>query len=155
MARIPDSVVERLKKQVSVRRLVESAGIELVARGRSEHVGVCPFHPAEAPSELVVLVSNSWRCEQGCGGSVVDWVMGAEGVSFRHAVELLRDGHVPTRLDGAPPERSTVAKLDAAGFTPDLSDEELLDAVVWFYTETLKATPDALCYLAGRRCATN
>jgi len=154
MARIPDSVVERLKKQVSVKRLVESASIELTARGRSEHVGVCPFHPQEAPSELVVLVSNNWRCESGCGGSVVDWVMRSEGVSFRHGVELLRDGHVPTRLDGAPPERSTVAKLDGSGFSVDLSDAELLDAVVGFYGETLKANPDALGYLSERRCAT-
>jgi len=75
-------------------------------------------------------------------------------VSFRHGVELLRDGHVPTRLDGAPPERSTVAKLDAAGLSADLSDTELLDAVVGFYGETLKANPDVLGYLSQRVCAT-
>jgi hypothetical protein len=29
---------------------------------------------------------------------VIDWVMRVEGVSFRHAVELLRDGVAPTRV---------------------------------------------------------
>jgi len=29
------------------------------------------------------------------GGSVIDWVMKAEGVSFRHAVELLREVNLP------------------------------------------------------------
>ncbi|MBL8951107.1 MAG: hypothetical protein JNK82_10045 [Myxococcaceae bacterium] len=35
-----------------------------------------------------------WHCLGACriGGSVVDWVMKAEGVNFRHAVELLRAG---------------------------------------------------------------
>jgi DNA primase len=37
---------------------------------------------------------NLWHCLGACqaGGSVIDWVMRAEGVSFRHAVELLKEG---------------------------------------------------------------
>ncbi len=45
------------------------------------------------------------------GGSVIDWVMRAEGVSFRHAVELLRDGVAPSALDGRRAARSTVSRL--------------------------------------------
>ena len=155
MARIPDAVIVRLKREVSLQRLVEAAGVELGERGRGEWSGVCPFHPGdEAEAGLVVLkAANSWRCSAGCGGSVVDWVMRAEGVSFRHAVELLRDGHTPTRLDRPPPERSSVRRLDAP-FSADLSDGELLGAVVGFYCETLKANVDAQGWLAGRRCAT-
>ncbi len=154
MARIPDSVVARLTREVSLLRLVEAAGVELVERGRGEWAGVCPFHPDDEPLSLVVSkAANTWRCPDGCGGSVVDWVMRAEGVSFRHGVELLRDGHTPTRLDRPPPERSTVAKL-GVGFSADLSDGELLGAVVGFYCETLKANTDAQGYLASRRCGT-
>ncbi|MCP3880627.1 MAG: toprim domain-containing protein, partial [Sulfitobacter sp.] len=155
MARIPDVVVARLKKQVSLQRLVEAAGVDLDERGRGEWVGVCPFHPGESePAGLVVSgKGNSWRCSSGCGGSVVDWVMRAEGVSFRHAVELLRDGHAPTRLDGPPPGRSSVTRLDAP-FSAELSDGELLDAVLGFYGDTLKANIDVQGYLAGRRCGT-
>ena len=39
----------------------------------------------------------------GAGGSVIDWVMRAEGVSFRHAVELLRDGMPAIILAGKSP----------------------------------------------------
>lgn len=74
----------------------------------------------------------------GCssGGSVIDWVMRAEGVSFRHAVELLRDGHEATRLVSSsgiakPPKRSSVQKLDGE-LSSGLSDRDLLDGVIGF-----------------------
>ena len=37
-------------------------------------------------------MKNLWHCLGACqaGGSAIDWVMRAEGVSFRLAVELLR-----------------------------------------------------------------
>jgi hypothetical protein len=35
------------------------------------------------------------------GGSVIDWTMRREGVSFPHAVELLRDGVAPTPVSGS------------------------------------------------------
>lgn len=42
---------------------------------------------------------------------MTDWVMRAEGVSFRHAVELLRDGMPAISPAGRAPGRSTVRKL--------------------------------------------
>ena len=62
------------------------AGADLVER--------CPFHDDRTPSLVVTPGKNLWHCLGACqaGGSVVDWAMRAEGVSFRHAVELLRDG---------------------------------------------------------------
>ena len=124
MAPIPDSVVARLKRQVSLQRLVEAAGVEIAEQRRGEWVGVCPFHAGESESAGLVVSgkSNSWRCAGGCGGSVVDWVMRADGVSFRHAVELLRDGHTPSRLDRPPPALSSVPKLETVAFSPELSD---------------------------------
>jgi Toprim-like/CHC2 zinc finger len=156
MARIPDAVVARLKRQVSLPRLVTAAGVEIVEGRRGEWAGSCPFHPdGDGAAGLVVSSkANSWRCSAGCGGSVVDWVMRAEGVSFRHAVELLRDGHVPSRLDRPPPERSSVTRLDAAAFSAELSDGELLEAVLGFYGDTLKANVDAQGWLGSRRCGT-
>src|SRR5690606_14002840 len=41
------------------------------------------------------------------GGSVIDWVMKAEAVSFRHAVELLRERHFPSLV--AEPRRGRPA----------------------------------------------
>jgi len=49
MARIPDHEVERLKKEVSLLRLVEAADIELKKHGGADLVGRCPFHADKTP----------------------------------------------------------------------------------------------------------
>jgi DNA primase len=77
MARIPEHEIERLKSEVPLVRLVEARGIELKRHG-ADLLGLCPFHADREPSLV--------------GGSVIDWVMRAEGVSFRHTVELLKEG---------------------------------------------------------------
>ncbi len=123
----------------------------LGARG-DDLVGACPFCGVD--DGLVVSPGpNLWRCG-GCsaGGSVIDWVIATEGVSTRHALELLRDGFTPTRLNGRPPGRSTVRRLDGP-FSPDVDDGELLDAVVGFYHQALLESPEARGYLAERRIA--
>jgi len=91
MSRIPDSELERLKREVSVERLAEARGVKLERRGSDLH-GLCPFHEDREPSLVITPSKNLWHCLGACqaGGSVIDWVMRAEGVSFRHAVELLR-----------------------------------------------------------------
>ena len=97
MARIPESEVERLKKEISVQRLAEARGIKLTRQG-SNLVGKCPFHDDRTPSLVITPATNLWHCMGACnmGGSVIDWVMRAEGVSFRHAVELLRGDDLPS-----------------------------------------------------------
>ncbi|MCP5474728.1 MAG: hypothetical protein H7A19_07770 [Rhodanobacteraceae bacterium] len=103
MARIPDHEIERLKRRVSVERLIESAGIELKPHGK-DRVGRCPFHEDKTPSLVVSPKTNLWHCLGACqvGGSVIDWVMKFEGVSFRRAVELLRQeiGEAPASVAG-------------------------------------------------------
>ena len=93
MARVPEAEIERLKEQVSLVSLVEAHGVELRKAG-ADLVERCPFHDDRTPSLVVTPGKNLWHCLGACqaGGSVVDWAMRAEGVSFRHAVELLRDG---------------------------------------------------------------
>jgi DNA primase len=91
MARVPEGEIERLKSQVSVQRLAEARGVELKRHG-ADLIGLCPFHDDKKPSLVISSRKNLWHCLGACqaGGSVIDWVMKAEGVSFRHAVELLR-----------------------------------------------------------------
>ncbi len=90
MARIPDEEIERLKQEITLERLAKRGGIELKRTART--VGLCPFHDDHEPSLVVSPKKNLWHCLGACqtGGSVIDWVMQAQGVSFRHAVELLR-----------------------------------------------------------------
>lgn len=90
MARLPNDEIERLKTVVSLVRLVEGSGIQLKKHGK-DWLGRCPFLDDKTPSLVVSPVSNRWHClgECGVGGSVIDWVMKIDGVSFRHTVELL------------------------------------------------------------------
>ena len=150
MARIPEAEIERLKEEVSLQRLVEVAGVELRAQGK-DLVGCCPFHDDQTPSLVISPAKNLWHCLGACaaGGSVIDWVMRAEGVSFRHAVELLRDGTAPTSVDGRRAVRSTVTKLPSP-LERAADDRELLSRVVSFYERTLRESPEALGYLERR-----
>ena len=92
MARIPQAEIDRIQQEVSVERLVEGTGIELKKAGR-DLMGKCPFHDDREASLVVTPAKNLWHCF-GCqiGGGPIDWVMKRNGVSFRHAVELLREG---------------------------------------------------------------
>ena len=113
MARIPDSEIERLKKEIPIERLVTGFGIELKRHG-AELIGRCPFHEDHTPSLVVSPKSNLWHCLGACnvGGSTIDWVMKTRGVSFRHAVELLRaDRPSLAAGDGHIVRKGTTAKL--------------------------------------------
>ena len=113
MARIPESEIERLKSEISLERLVEAAGIELKKAG-VDRIGRCPFHDDREPSLVISPRKNLWHCLGECqaGGTVIDWVMKMNGVSFRHAVELLRTD--PSLAAAVKPVRqATVPKLPA------------------------------------------
>ncbi len=155
MARIPEADIERLKNEVSVERLIESAGIELAKSGKDK-IGQCPFHQDDKPSLVVTPAKNLWHCF-GCqmGGGPIDWVMKKNGVSFRHAVELLRDQDASLSLaaSGAPLKRSTVRttiRTLAAPVSINADDTALLNQVVSYYHDTLKQSPEALAYLKSR-----
>jgi DNA primase catalytic core len=152
MARIPDAEIERLKVEVSLVRLVESSGVKLEKRG-ADHVGRCPFHDDQTPSLVVTPAKNLWRCFGACdaGGDPIAWVMKREGVSFRHAVELLKSDYAPDPSSTPVASKSTVAKLPVLA-TPS-EDAELLGEVVGYYTTALKQTPEALAYLERRGLA--
>ncbi len=160
MARIPEAELSRLKAEVSVQRLVEGCGVELRQQGK-DMVGACPFHDDSSPSLVVTPAKNLWHCLGACGrgGGPVDWVMTAQGVSFRHAVELLRESSPALATlaeSGAkatgrgPVGRSKSAKLPSL-VTPDAADQELLGMVVGRYAEALAGHGDAMAFLARRR----
>src|SRR5271167_4328661 len=152
MARIPDQVVERLKVEVSVQRLAEARGVTLTKHGADLH-GHCPFHDDRTPSLVITPAKNLWHCLGACqtGGSVIDWVMRAEGVSFRHAVELLVNDSLPLAAASSapPPKHSTVKKLPTA-LVRDVEDAKLLIQVIEYYHETLLGSAEALDYLKRR-----
>jgi DNA primase catalytic core len=159
MARIPTAEIDRLKLEVSLVRLVEAAGVALKPHGK-DRIGRCPFHDDKTPSLVISPKSNLWHCLGACqaGGSVVDWVMRWEGVSFRRAVELLRkDLGIAPSLE--PAGRASQGQ-DGIACVPDarpaeevandVDDQALLRQVIDYYHATLKQSPDAQAYLAKR-----
>jgi DNA primase len=150
MGRIPEDELERIKRDADLVRLVRSRGIELTQHGH-DLLGLCPFHEDHEPSLIVTPGKNLWHCLGACstGGSAIDWVMKAEGVSFRHAVEILRAGGPPPSFGAAPVSRSTSPKL-APPVELSAADHELLLQVLEYYHQTLLTSPEALEYLATR-----
>jgi len=149
MPRISESEIARLKDEVSLVRLVEAAGVKLEKRGK-DRVGCCPFHDDKTPSFVVSPEKNLWNCLGACGegGDVIGFVQKLEGVSFRHAVELLKQDHAPEISASGPVRRSTTQKLEP--FAADADDAAMLARVTAFYHATLKQSPEALDYLASR-----
>ena len=157
MPRIADRELKRLKEEIAVERLVESSGIELKKAGK-DLSGKCPFHEDDTASLVVTPLKNLWHCFGcGIGGGPIDWVMKKNGVSFRHAVELLREGMPSlaagdgsdTRSVSAAVKHSTVRVLTAP-VVIDADDQALLRQVVSYYHERLKQSPEALGYLVSR-----
>ena len=152
MARIPEADLERLKNDIAVERLVESAGIVLRASGR-DRIGKCPFHDDSEPSLVVTPAKNLWHCF-GCqsGGGPIDWVMKLRGISFRHAVELLHaDPSLAAQpVPGETPVKRASVRTLAAPVAFDADDQMLLNQTVDYYHATLKQSPEALAYLTAR-----
>jgi DNA primase catalytic core len=146
MARIPEAELERLKSEISVERLVEAAGVALKRAGK-DLLGRCPFHDDREASLVVTPGKNLWHCF-GCqtGGGPIDWVMRSQGVSFRHAVEILRERQP---LVAKVVKQSTVPKLPAP-VAFDADERELLHQVIGYYQDTLKTSSEALAYLERR-----
>lgn len=113
--------------------------------------GCCPCHEDGTPSLVISPEKNLWHCLDAyrAGGSVIDWVTRAERVSFRHAVELLRDG-MPAVSAATAPKRSTVRRL-ASPLDLSAADHELLGQVTDYHHRVLKESADALGYLAKRK----
>jgi len=144
--------LERLKAEVSVERLVEAAGIELTKNGK-DRLGKCPFHADREASLVVTPAKNLFHCF-GCGaaGGPIDWTMRIQGISFRHAVELLR-ADITLPAPAIVPARESRVRHLPPPVAFDADDQALLRQVIDYYHETLKTSPEALDYLKARGIA--
>lgn len=145
MPRYPDELLERLKSEVSLERLLTSQGHELKKHGK-DLITRCPFHDDRTPSLVISPKTNLWHCMGACqmGGSVIDWVMKRDGVSFRHAVELLKADLL--HLNDTDTNASTKLPPLAAHPNP----QQQLREIVEYYHQTLTQSPAALAYLEKR-----
>lgn len=152
MPRIPEDDIERVKRETDLVTLVRSRGTELKQHGSKDLIGRCPFHDDKEPSFVVSPDKGLFHC-LGCGkaGNAIQFVQYFDGVSFRHAYEILAEGG---KLAYSAPETgrvkvSTVPRLE----NPlDMYAEggALLDQVAEYYHQRLLKSTQALDYLRMR-----
>jgi len=151
MARFTDEMIDQIKQEVSLLRLVESQGYAVTKQGKDYAIR-CPFHEDDdTPSLIISPKKNLFHCF-GCeaAGTVIDWVMKTQGLSFRHAVELLKEGNAGLlTASDKPVKRNTTHKHpEPLAANPD--KQATLKRVIHYYHETLKQSPEALDYLESR-----
>ena len=155
MPRILESEIERVKRATDLLALVRSRGIELKKHGSKDWIGRCPFHQdRDNPNFIVSPDKGLFHC-MVCGkaGNPIQFVQFHDGVSFRHAFEVLAHGQAfagtsRTSHDG-PTKQNTVPKLDCP-LVLDADDVALMNQALAYYRERLAQTPAALDYLKRR-----
>ena len=81
---------EQVRQSIDIVDLV-GGYIQLRRQGRN-FVGICPWHDDSRPSLNVNPQRQSWKCWVcDVGGDVFSFVMKAEGLEFREALELLAE----------------------------------------------------------------
>lgn len=152
MARIPDDDIKRVKRDTDLLALVRSRGIELRKHGSKDFVGRCPFHDDnDSPNFIVSPAKGLYHCMAcGAAGNPIQFVEKFDGVSFRHAFELLNGGKAAfENAPSKPVKTATVPKLPCP-LDLDADDGTLLDQVSDYYHERLTQSKPALDYLASR-----
>ncbi len=118
--------------------------VKLARHGR-EHMGLCPFHNEKTPSFTVNDQKGFYHCF-GCGahGSVIDFVMGTQGMEFMEAVEVLA-GEAGMEMPRQTPQQIERDKKRA-------SLSEVMETVTNWYMAQLKGQIGraAYDYIKGR-----
>lgn len=118
----PDSFLQELAERNDIEDVV-SGYVKLTKRSGQNLFGLCPFHSEKTPSFSVSPSKQIYHCF-GCGkgGSVINFIMEIENLSFPEAVEFLakRAGMTVPEQDSDPgrPRRERLYNLnrDAARF---------------------------------------
>jgi len=151
MARIEEADIERVKKATDLVALVQSRGIALKKHGAKDWKGLCPFHgDKDTPNLIVSPAKGLFHC-MACGkaGNPIQFVQAHDGVSFRHAFELLDKGGAAAFASRPLMKNATVPVLPCP-LDAGAEDAALLAQVADYYHERLKQSPPALAYLASR-----
>ena len=154
--RIPEADIERVKRETDLVALAQSRGVELKKHGAKDFIGRCPFHnDQDTPNFIVSPDKGLWHC-MACGkaGNVIQFVQAHDGLSFRHAFEVLAHGQGAAFAARPLIKQSTVPLLPCP-LDAEADDAALFAQVVAYYHERLKSlqtatTATARAYLASR-----
>lgn len=131
MSRIATEKLDEISSRVNAAEVI-GRYVQLKTRGRKA-IGLCPFHGERTPSFSVDLERGLWYCF-GCseGGSVYNFLMRIEGLSFPQAVKKLAD-EVGVALELAEQEDPQARYRDRL--------RELLERTAQYYSELLLRSP--------------
>ena len=153
MPRIPETEIARIKTETDLVALIQSRGVALSQQG-SNWTGLCPFHEdKDTPNLIVTPGKGLWRC-MACGatGNAIQFVEKFDGLSFRHAFEVLANGKAAFEHGArAPMTKATVPRLPCP-VEDTAEDGRLLQQVADYYAKRLAAPENqaARDYLASR-----
>ncbi len=83
--------LDRLKSHINIYDIV-SQYVSLEESGDTMYRGLCPFHSETKPSFTVYTDTCSFYCFGcGVGGDVIKFLMELEDISFKDAVEHLKE----------------------------------------------------------------
>jgi len=149
--RIPETDIDRVKRSTDLRALVQSRGVELKKHGSKDWNGHCPFHAdRDKPNFIVTPDKGLFHC-MACGkaGNAIQFVQQHDGISFRHAFELLNQGG-NAAFAAQPLQKQTTVPVLSCPLDPAADDATLFSQVAAYYHERLKQSASALAYLESR-----
>ncbi|MGJ8678297.1 MAG: CHC2 zinc finger domain-containing protein [Akkermansiaceae bacterium] len=150
MKRISEQEINKLIEDFDLVALVQSRGVELTKNDRKWQ-GRCPFHKDKQKSFVITPAKKTYQCSS-CGehGNAVHFVEKFDGVSFRHAFDLIKIGGDAVFI---PPKGSTKRpsklRLDCP-FDPELGSSAFLEQITEFYADNLQQSEAAIDYLKSR-----
>lgn len=133
-------------KRTDLLTLMQSRGVELVARGASWQ-GRCPFHEDDTPSLTVTPSKGLWQCF-GCGaaGDAIRFIELRDGCTFVEAVKTLQTiAGEPSSLTAQPAPEPALPEVSPADRT------KLLTRVAAHYHRAFLDQPEGQRYLRETR----
>ena len=148
MAKISQSQLDRIKRELKIKELAEEQGLQLV-RKNGQFVTRCLWHSDKTPSLFIHPTKNLFNCF-GCdaGGDVIQWVMKSFKMEFARAIEYILNRYPHLK------EEETVSpekvKTETCPLTMDCSDQKFIQQVIEFYHQRLLNDYAAQDYLQKR-----
>ncbi len=156
MPRIPNEAIDQIKQTTDIIALIQSRGTILKQKGIN-WTGLCPFHNDTNTPNLIVTPSKGlFRCMAvDCGktGNAIQFVQWHDGLSFRHAFELLdKGGKAAFEHSTNQPKRNHTVKLACPVKPDEKNTSSMLNKVANYYHTRLTSVDGnaVIEYLANR-----
>ncbi len=151
MPKYMEAELSNLKNSLDLVALIQSKGISLEKHGSKDLKGLCPFHKDTNPSMIVTPAKQLFNCPScGTGGDVIAFIQKYEGLSFTHAVELLKSQNPGIFLQSSEPVKSSRTRKLPSAVKLNSNHYEVLNDCIDFYHKTLLESEAALSYLKKR-----